>query len=337
MDYFKHTKSTCNAYRTMQVYIEVQKLKGYAISIYKGLWEDALDKSFFHILENFDWDSGADLSHYATKVVGTILLGKYNHEIEHEVSLLAGMEKKSMETKELDPLNIVIPSEEEEASTSVDRCVHYLLPMFVQDFKFFKSKRPEDRVLTYTGLFNKFSERTVLTAMTLLVEEYGSSMEELLAMKKKSHFRNFPEDRYKNDLDETVEFNCLFKDVIIYKRLTGRASKKFYIIDLKEVLSRLVKTYFIAECVRVIGDVNVYCTLSGNILIGESELASTLERELVGALLARSQSVRVIAYEKGSSLIISSGKELQEGISFSIMEKDFNIPTRQLVSKCINK
>lgn len=334
MNYFKYAKSY-NGYRAMRIYQEVQNLKGYAISIYKGLWEDALDMSFFHILENFDENSGCELSHYALRVVGTILLGKYNHEIEHETSLETNLNKKSVEEDLFNPAHEILDIEEG-VSVDIQECVRYLLPMFIQDYKFFKSKKSEDRKLAYTGLFNMFSYETINESMDLMVKLYGEDMDYLYNLKRNCHYRNFSEDRYKDSMDNSIEYECFFKDVLIYKKLQVKSRKVFYLFNIKDAVDSIIQTYYQGKCSREVGDLTVYCTLSGNLVTSTEELRVVLERELVGAVLSRFSYFKVVCYEKGKSIILSSTKELEHGFTLDIFNQDFKIPIRELVSKCSN-
>jgi len=337
MDYFRHSGLGFHAYKSLLIHQALADLKGYAISCHKGLWEEALNLSYFHIMEHFDWDREVDLSHYATKIVRTIIIGKDSKETGEEVTLLTAMDKKSFQDNSYNPSEILIPSGLDSVSLDLEECMDYLVPMFVQDYKFFKSKKAEDRTLSYTGLFQKFSDYTVLASMQELVAQHGDAMEYLTDLKNKCHFRNFPKDRYKNDLDETIEYRCMFKDVLIYKRISGRASRKFYHIDLEEVLLCLVERFYLSKLTRTIRGVHVYCSLSGNLILNEQELVESLEREMVGAILARTQGTKVICYEEGKNLVISSSKDLLEGITFSIIGENFAIEVEQLVSRCVNK
>lgn len=341
MDYFKHSTLGYNAYKSLVVHQVLSGLAGYAKSCYSGsgngAWEEALNLSYFHIMENFDWKCEADLTHYATKVVRTILINKNAKETGEETTLIAAIDKKSFQENYLNPLDLIPPMGKDSISLDTEDCMDYLVPMFIKDYKFFKSKKPEDRVLTYNGLFDKFSEATVASAMACLVDTYGKDVEEFLELRNLCHFRNFPKDRYKNDLDETVEYKCMFKNVLIYKRLSGRLSRGFYRINLEEVLLCLVETFYVGKLSKKIRGVNVYCTLSGNLVLTEEELVDTLEREIVGAIIARVQGTKVLCYEERKSLIISSSKDLLEGINFTILGENFNIEVEQLVARCANK
>ena len=336
MDYFRYNKAI-NSYEAMQIFDVVQQLKGYAGKIYKGSWEDALDSSFFHILRNYNKDSGGELEHYATKVVNTILLGKYKDEITHEVSLETGMNKLSMDASYQNPMNILI-TDDVEVSADLESCIHYLLPSFIEDYKFFKSRKPEDRKLSYKGLFDMYSSGTIVQAMDYMVKNYGQAVEDLLAIKRKCHYRNFSKDRYKNSLDTSIEYDCMLNNVLLYKRVSGRSTKKFFFLNLRETITRLIEQFYTSgERNKIMGDYTVYCSLSGNLIIGEDELYDTLEREIVGAILARSQNMKVAVYEHNENMIVTASRDLDEGFTLSIFDEDFPIVFKKIISKCINR
>lgn len=327
MNYFNYALD-CTPDKALRVYSVVWGLKSYARSIYRDLWEDALDMSFFHIIKNFNEESGGDLEHYATKVVGKILLNKYAHEIEHETSLQIELDNKSVEEGALAEVQPSI------SSTNVKDCVNYLFPMFILDWVFFKTQKPEFRKLSYEGLFEKFSESTVAKSMKYLVSKYNDELEELYNLRKECHYRNFPEDRYKSDLDETVEYISTFNGVVLLKQISGTKSKKnYYDIDLVGTINDIITELYTNEngYARKIGSCMVYCTLSGRLVLTKEELLKALETELVGAILARNR-VKVVAYEKGKSLLISSSKELDD-VYLTIKDLDFSIRKKRMIAK----
>lgn len=334
MNYFNYAQ-TQDSYRALQVYKVVQDLKGYAISIYKGLWEEAMDECFFHILKHYNPEKG-ELVHYATRTMSTVLLNKHKKEIAHETSLLTAMEQKSMETSGMNPLEILVNDDEViDCSTDIESCIAFLLPKFIEDYKFFKSKKAENRNLSYEGLFKRYSVKTVRRSMELLMKVYGEAMDELLDLKQNCHIRNFSEDRYKKGLDTNIVLESVFQGVVVYRRLSNRVSKKFYSIDLVSVVDKLRDLYFTDKYYKNVGGYDVYCTLSGNIVIGEEALKSTVERELVGCILSKSQC-KVVKYEKGNRLIVSSVKDI-DNVVVRLFEEDLVIPLDKMVSKCVNK
>lgn len=338
MNYFDYSKSH-SASRVVEVYEAVQDLKGYAISIYKGLWEDALDKSFFHILENFDEESGGDLTHYATRVVGTILLNKYNKEIENETALSSSLDSQSIKDIDTNPVNILINMEErsvESVSTDVEECMEYLLPRFIVDYRFFKTKKASNRKLSYKGLFGKFSERTVLEAMSNLEELYSEPMDELNQISKESHFRNFTGDRYKKSLDTSIEVKSMIGGILLYEKNTSRSSKKFFSADLEDFIDGLVHVlYKSGKYSRKVGKYTAYCSLSGSLFTDEGELRKCLEREIIGCILAR-QPVKVVMYKQGKYIVLSASKCI-DSANINVFDVSFTLEFKPLIAKCVNK
>lgn len=329
MEYFRHSRASDIA-KVSEVFNVVQGLQGYAKTIYKSRWEDVLDMAYFHILNNFDWEGDNDLLHYATKVVGTIGLNIHAHEIEHDTQLDIAMDKKSLNTQGLTPEEVLL--DEKEYSDGLEDCVSYLLPSFILDYKFFKSKKSEDRILEYKGLFKRFPEMLVAESMKVLIERYGNVVEELYQIKEKANFRNFPEDRYKASLDTSLEFEGIFKGIVLYKKTEGRMTKVFYELDIRSLLKSLYQSYYSTYATRLVGDITVYVTLSGQFLLGEEKLLETLEREVIGALLARNSFLKVAMYEKGNLMVLTSSRDL-DVLVLNIFEKPFNIYLRKLTAK----
>lgn len=335
MNYFDYVKSL-DMDRTLKIYQAVYSLTGYAMSIYKGYYADALDKAFFHVLMNYDEESGGDLTHYATKVVSTILLGRYNHEITHELTLNVEMDKKSATIQKDNPLNILAEKEELISSSDMKRCIKFLLPNFIKDSHLFVTKRQEDRKCSYEGLFSKFSPEVIWHSLNYLVTNYGDDMERLLELKKKCKYRNFSEDRYKSSMDETIEYVCTLRNTILYKSLTKRTLRLLYKLDLKATLDYMIERFYNGSCREaktVVEGIDVYCTLSGQIVSGMKELRDTLENEIVGTVLSRLSVLMVVVYSRGDYMILSSSREMYSTLPIEFLDDVINLEFKEVPSK----
>lgn len=335
MRYFDYV-DTLDSGRALRIYQAVYSLSNYAKKIYKGYWEDALDKAFFHVLENFNDDSGGDLDHYATKVVNTICLGRYNHEIAHDTSLNMEMDKKSATVGELNPLNILAEKEASFSYNNLKGCINYLLPRFIQDSHFFITKRAEHRKCEYKNIFSMFSHEVIVASMNYLVEKYGEAMEELNALKKKCRYRNFAEDRYKNSMDTTIEYMGMLKGVLLYKSLGKKTVRCFYEVDILDAVDYLVNNVYNVEGSRakvVVEGMNVYCTLSGQLVCGEKELRKTLESELIGTILARMSVLKAVLYERGKSIVFSASREISNALKIEFLDNFYYLDFKRIPSK----
>lgn len=339
MYYFDYVKDV-DASKALKIYETVNGLKGYAMSIYKSLWEDALDKAFFHILDNYDESSG-DLEHYATKIVGTILLNKYAHEVEHETSLTTALDQKSLDEEVgKNPLDILMSKEDTTQSSDLDRCIEYLIPMFVVDYKFFKTKKSSDRKLSYNGLFQKFSERTVASAMISLVDKYGDDMEYIYELSKNCRMRSYQDDRYLKSMDTSVEYLGVFNNILLYKCLSRKVKKIFYSFNIRENVTTLIDVFYSSDNSigkRTVGNVEVYCTLSGKVVTSPEELYACIERDVVGSMLAKMSHFKVVQYEKGEKMILSSPKDTTYGLVLDIFGKEFSTDIKKIVSKRVEE
>ena len=343
MNYFRYVKNF-DAGRSLQIYHVVQNLKGYAITIYKNLWEDALDMAFFHILSNYDAESGGDLEHYATKVVGTIMLNKYNHEIEHDIALEDGMNKKSAEDTSANPLNILMEKENRVQLKDIERCKRYLLPMFIQDYKFFLSMRQEYRKCSYTGIFDMFSSEVIVETIKYYSKKYGSEMLKLGELKKQCHYRSFSDDRYQKSMDPNIEYQGMFHGVLLYRVVTKRGSRYFYSINIKKIIEDIVENFYLKpdnEAHTVVEGVDVYCSLSGKFLMGIENLKRALENEIIGSILAKMTIFRVIRYERGVNILLSATKETDVRFPIEVFGHTYfvgfdRVPSKRLVDKGVS-
>ena len=335
MDYFKYVKKF-DVGRSLRIYQVVQSLKGYAITIYKNLWEDALDQAFFHILSNYDEESGGDLEHYATKVVGTIMLGKYTHEIEHDIALDDGMNKKSAEDTSANPLNIIMENEDLLQVRDFERCKKYLLPMFVQDYKFFITLRQEHRKCSYTGIFDMFSSDVILETIKYYSKKYGRAMLKLGELRKTCRYRSFSGDRYQKSMDPNIEYRGMLNGTLLYKVISKRGSKFFYMLETKRVIDDIVNSFYLnpdSNAHVTIEDVEVYCTLAGKFVIGLPALREALENEIIGSLLAKISTFRVIRYDRGVDLLLSATKETDVMFPIEVFGYTYYIDFRRVPSK----
>lgn len=338
MNYFDYV-TDFDRDRALRIYTEVYKLTNYAKKIYKGYWEDALDNAFFHILENFKDDSGGDLEHYATKVVNTICLGRYSHEIAHDTSLNVEMDKKSANVRELNPLNILTEREESFSYNNLKGCINYLLPKFIQDSQFFITKKAENRKCSYSNIFSMFSSEVIVASMNYLANNYGSDMERLSQVKKKCKYRNFQEDRYKSSMDCSIEYMGTLKGVILYKSIGKKTDRYFYEVDILDALDYLVENVYNAEGCPARAEVegiNVYCTLSGQFVSGEKELRKALENELIGTILARLSVFKVVVYERGKSIVFSASREVTNALKIEFLDDYYYLDFKRIPSKRVN-
>lgn len=339
MDYFKHAQllKKNNPYRAWKIYEVVYQgtLKYYAKKIYGNRFEDALDMAYSHILENFNGDKG-ELEHYATVVIGTINLGMYKYEIDHEEVLEITADQTAYSENHGDPLDVILDGEAELQSSEVNECISYLLPFFIADYKFFKTRKAADRSLAYSELYNKFKAKTIYEAVNVILEKYDKPMEELIAIKKSLKFRNYSEDRYEKSMDSSVTFLNEVSGIILYKKEKGKMSKLLYSIDLQDTIYNCVKQFYTGKLNRNIGGLDVYCSLSGQIICDEDRLYETLENELVGGVLSKLQLMKVLKYERTKELVLVASKAISYNeITLKILGCPFRIPFILRTGKCI--
>lgn len=335
MEYFKYTDKL-DIQRMLKIYDVVVGLTAYAKSIYKSLYKDALDKAFFHILDKYDENLG-ELEHYATKVVSKILLGKYSHEIEHDIALETGMNALSFKDSDSNPLNVYIDKEEYKDCSSFHKCVDFLSERFIYDYKLFISQKSENRKCSYEGLFSMFQSDIVILAMRYLIENYGAEMERLGEISKNCRYRSFDCNRYKKSLDPNVDYLGMFNGTVLYST-DKRSLRYFFLFDIKETVDNIVSTYY-REDSKLIAKVEkytAYCTLSGKIVTSIKDLKVELENEIVGAILAKLPYFNVVAYERGREVIFSSSREFVL-FSLYLWGNEYEVNFKRLTSKRVVK
>lgn len=333
MNYFEYVKAF-SMEDMFKIYEVVRGLKNYAMKIYKNMWEDALDQAYFHIISHYD-ESCGELENYATRIVGTILLGRYRKEIANDVALEMALNTKQCVDTYYSPVVSSI-DEEDDYDGTFNECVEYLSYYFVLDYKFFKTLKKSDRVFDYTGIFKKFSSKTVLQAIDYLNENYGSSMDKLLETSKKCTIWKFKEDRYKESFDRSISYVGMINGILLYTRTKSAHNKLFYSFNIEENIRNILSIlYPNKNCVNEIsvGEHEAYCSLSGVLVVGIEELVKRLEIEIIGVLLTRKVNFNIIKYDKGKEVILSCVKDIDYDIKISCFGEDFSLVLKKVPAK----
>lgn len=324
-------------YRSYKIYKAVynKDMKAYAKKIYGSNYQDALDNAYRHILENYDSEKG-ELSHYTIAIIHNINFNATKKEVSIQDVTSLAMDNKAFKDNNGDPLDELLSKQGEYADKSVENCVQYLLKYYITDFKFFKSNKSSDRVNDYGDLYDKFSVKTILSAVKVISEKYDSDIEELYNLKKQLRFKSYTRDRYMESFDNAVEYMCEFNGIVIYKKHTPKGNKVVYEIDIEEVLKRFKKVFYNGMLNRKIGNVDCFISLSGKLFINEAELNECIENELIGSILSRVQQMGVMRYESGKSILLTSSAPMtRTSIVLLILDTAFQIDMLMRVSKSV--
>ena len=329
MRLFKYlsTKSTKEMYDIFNV---VSSLKKYAQIKYKDNYEDALDASYMHIVEHYDSSKG-DLKNYAIKVVGTIGLGSNKKELANEEQTRLSLDSKTASEFFNSPIDSL---EENFKSSNINSCIKDMVSLFVKDFKFFATQSTKYRKMDYKELLDKYSVESIVNAKNYLMEKYSKEIEKFISYSKVASIRNFNEDRYLKSLDTSLEYKGSLNDIILIKRKQGSHVKKVYRVLIEENINTLLDLFYTNTDYGkiLIADVPIYLSLSGKIVDSEEELRCSLERELVGSLLSRT-SLKVIHYDKGNEILLSSTKDVQYSVVLPLFDKNVSIDFERVVIK----
>ena len=314
------------------IFKEVQSLREYAKYKYgEDNCEEVLDASYAHIIKNFDSSKG-DLKNYAIKVVGTIWLNTYKKEFANgeqaEISLNAKTAKEYINSSIVDKLD------EKLKSDNINSCIKDMVIFFVKDFKFFATLNPKYRKMDYSLLAENYSSKSIIYAMKYLNENYSEEVENFISYSKVSSIRNFNEDRYLKSVDSSLEYKGCLNSIVMLKRKQGSHIKKVYKVSIEDYLSTILRLFYSDTDYgkMVIADVPIYLTLSGKIVDTINDLKYFLEKELVGSLLSRS-NLKVLHYEKGNEILLSSTKDTQSDVVLPLFDKNFSVMFERVVVK----
>lgn len=328
MKVFKYLFNKKGVAETYEIYKAVRALTPYAKSKYKGQWEDALDESFFHILENFDSSKG-ELEHYATRVVGTIFLNKNSKEVSNTEQTDICMDLQSAKEYTL------VGKRDEVLDTDFNSCLRDMVSVLVKDFRFFASLSNKDRKCDYGKLFSKYSLGTIKEVQDYLTEKYKDEVSRILGYAKSVSIRDFNEDRYLSSVDEGLEYLESLNGIALIIRKKGYHTKKVFKIDIGEVLDNIIGLFYKDSSNYGLATIEgnpVYVSLSGNIVSTESELRDCIERELIGTLVSRT-TLKVVHYGRGDIILFSSTKDTQCDVILPMFGKDYVVSFERIAVK----
>lgn len=339
MQYYKYVRKS-DSVLIFKIHQAVQNCKPLAMAKYKSNWEDALDDAYFHILEHFDESQGS-LEHYAMSVVSTIYLNKYSREIGSEIVFDIESDKTAVKKDEVaNPYNNMSFEEEDiEYDKELKNCIQYLLPYFIKDYELFYSKDSSTRKLNYNGLFELFPIKVLVDAVEILSKGYYEEAKYLNILSKECHMRNFDADRYKNSLDKTLAYDGRIGDIVKCKAIGVKRKKYVYSLNIESLIDRIYKMFYDIQGIasKVICDNTVYCTLSGKLICGKDTLYEALEREIIGSVLAMRTNLKVLNYEKGVEIILTSTREDEPSIILTMFKTGVHIPLTRLIMGKVEK
>ena len=333
MRYFDYAVKS-DAVLTYKIYQAVANCKQLAMAKYKANWEDALDTAYFHILENYDTSRG-DLEHYAMSIVSTIYLNRFSKEVTSDVFLEMELGKCASKADKIsNPYNSILFEEEDiEHNNDLRSCIQYLLPYFIKDYELFYSRDGSTRKLKYTGLFEKFSSKIILEAVDTLSKRYYDEAKYLNTLSKSCHARDFDTDRYKSSLEKTLSYVGRIGDIVKCKYIANKRRKCIYRLDIDDLLGRVYTMFYDSDGVarRVIYEEVVYCSLSGKLLCSKEELFEVLEREIIGKVLSRRTNLKVLHYQKGVELLLTSSQDNEPSVILNMFKAGIYIPLKRLI------
>jgi len=329
MRLFKYlsTKSTKEMYDIFKV---VQGLKKYAYAKYKENYEDALDASYMHIVKNYDPSKG-DLQNYAIRVVGTIWLSSNKKELADEEKTKISLDVKTASDFINSPSD---DFEENLKSDNINSCIKDMVSLFVKDYKFFSTSSTKHKKMDYKELLDKYSVESIVSAKNYLMRTYAEEIENFISYSKVATVRSFENDRYLKSLDTSLEYRGILNDIIMVSRKQGSHVKRIYRVSIEETINTLLDLFYtdVGFGKILIADVPIYISLSGKIVDSIHELKYFLECELVGSLLSRT-SLKVLHYDRGNEILLSSTKDIQHSIILPLFDKNVSIDFNRVVIK----
>ena len=329
MRYFMYSSGRNNSqYQLARIFNAVQKMQNLAKARYGGRYQDALDAALFHIIENYDesvGDSDEGLEHYAAAIVNTIYRNNSRREVLSDTVLDIESNNQAIEEAEAeDPFGNIAIDDALEFERDVAECMEELLPNFLKDYELFGGKKNTERKTNYHSVYSKFSDSVISEAVKRMSADYEKA-KHLANLGRECRLRTFASDRYKASLDESIRFSGFVNGIAVCTYATSRVKRNVYRVHLGEFVDEVVKRFYTGEDAigyrRICGH-DIYCTLSGKEVDGEDKLREAIEYDAVGALLAKVVNLRVVDYQEGKQLLVSSSKPEEYGLVFHIFGAD---------------
>lgn len=338
MKYFLYSAGPNRSQYTMQrIFNAVQSMKGMAISRYGGRYQDALDAAFFHVIDNYDeaFASGEEgLEHYVASVVSKIHRGSLKREVLSDTVLdIVSDEKSVREDQMINPYESISINAAEDFKRDVHACMDALVPNFLKDYELFNGNSSAERKANYKDIYARFPDSVIKEAVSRM-RSYYEEAKHLNSVSKQCKMRTFSVDRYKCSMDEAVKFTGYINGIAVCTYATSRVKRSVYRVLLPEFVEEVIREFYSSptQCgYRVIHGHDIYCTLSGKLVDGIDALRESIETDILGALLARAVNLRVVDYQKGKQLLVSSAKSEEHGMIFRAFNKDVVLQLSRLV------
>lgn len=330
MKYFGYSAGGRNSsqYQLARIFNAVLKMENLAKARYGGRFQDALDAALFHIIENYDSsmdDSDENLEHYTASIVNTIYRNNGRREVLSDTVLDIESNNQVIRDMELeDPFEGIGVNTQVEFEKDVAECIELLLPNFLKDYELFKNRRASDRKMSYRGVYNRFSDAVINESVKRMSKEYEGA-KYLSELGKSCKLRTFAPDRYKASMDEAISFNGMINGIAVCTFTSSRVKRNVYMVHINDFIDEAINRFYTGEKAvgyRKICGHDIYCTLSGKEVDGEEKLRVAIENDIVGALLAKVVSLRVVDYKPGSYLLVSSSKPEEYGLVLHVFGSD---------------
>lgn len=341
MRYFRYSNAGKSPADILNIYkVLWEDLANYAKVIYKNRWEDALDLAFSIIINNYDSNKG-ELLNYATKVVRTCMIQANRKEVPYEFiedvsdnpdRLSKKLSKSISERVKFDVQEKKILKNDE----SFMKCVNYLAPFFIKDFKFLASMKSSYRKHDYSELLELFDMEDIVNAIKYLKEGYEAEVQVFLDTRKACCKRKYNPDK-ENNIAPGIKYLQILNGTVLYYKTKNVSEKYFYYVDLNDAVREfLQKFYNSGKCGMVkVEDTVAYCSLTGVILLSLNELVESLKNDIAGILVTR-ENVRILE-RREDGLIILSNRELLGDIGISVFKGVAWVQLKQMPSKEVQR
>lgn len=317
MEYFKYaivggTTLSAQTYTILQDYI------WFAVSLYgMSNAEDAMDLTYFHVIRNYNPELG-DLQAYVLSVLTTIYKNKIK-DIPNDEVLQIELDK--LDAKEDRNAHYFNEDLDDVSRESIEECKNLILPMYIKDYKFFQTYKESDKKMDYTRVLDLYSADVMSKAILEVKEDYDSMLDGLYNRNPYCNWKRYTWDKYKEFFDPALDFICTINNIVVCSRVPGVKvdnTKRAYSLNINFLVNNVLNTLK-GKLMKKIGELEVWSTLSGYVTYNHEELHKVVENELICKLFSKESYLKIVAYEKGKVVYITTRTELNFIISYDFM------------------
>lgn len=313
MFYFDYSKGDKSASFGIAVWEILQGYKYYAIRIYKSGWEEAIEATLHHVIENYDPRKG-QLENYIISVLKTICLNRFGSNIPDEnVEIKVDSKTKkgydegsndySLADKRLD-----------NTSENIEICKRKMIPVYIKLYGSSSSKTKKG-IVVELNLNSVFTDEVISKALKDIKEDYDGILDHLASFKKENLWRRRTVVNITDYFLSSHELEYVMRDTVYLRKKENRKCNFIYRLDIEDAINKFLVIHGSKFSAESLDGTIVWCTIYGDFTLDIEDVRKTINAEMINYLCIKKQ-VRILGYEEGKLMYISVRNIIPEDIIY---------------------